>query len=44
VALNSIQPHNEAPFGGFKMSGIGRDRGVWGLEAYSEVQAVSWLA
>ena len=44
VALNSIQPHNEAPFGGFKMSGIGRDRGVRGLEAYSEVQAVSLLA
>jgi len=44
VALNSIQPHMEAPFGGFKMSGIGRDRGVWGLMAYSELQAVSWLA
>ena len=44
VALNSIQPHMEAPFGGFKMSGIGRDRGVWGLMAYSELQSVSWLA
>ncbi len=44
VALNSVQPHMEAPFGGFKMSGIGRDRGVWGLEAYSEIQAISWLA
>ena len=44
VALNSIQPHMEAPFGGFKMSGIGRDRGVWGLMAYSELQSVSWMA
>ena len=44
VALNSIQPHMEAPFGGFKMSGIGRDRGMWGLRAYSELQAVSWLS
>ena len=44
VALNSIQPHMEAPFGGFKMSGIGRDRGVWGLTAYSELQSVSWMA
>ena len=44
VALNSIQPHMEAPFGGFKMSGIGRDRGTWGLKAYSELQAISWLA
>ncbi len=44
VALNSIQPHLEAPFGGWKMSGIGRDRGRWGIEAYTEIQAISWLA
>ncbi|RMH70333.1 MAG: aldehyde dehydrogenase family protein [Actinomyces sp.] len=44
VALNSIQPHLEAPFGGFKMSGIGRDRGKWGIEAYTEIQAISWLS
>jgi len=44
VALNCVQPHMEAPFGGFKMSGVGRDRGVWGLEAYSEIQAVNWMA
>ena len=44
VALNSIVPHPNAPFGGFKESGIGRDRGIAGLEAYSEVQAISWMA
>jgi acyl-CoA reductase-like NAD-dependent aldehyde dehydrogenase len=44
VALNGVQPHMHAPFGGFKMSGIGRDRGRFGLEAYSEVQAVNWPA
>lgn len=44
VGLNVIQPHMEAPFGGFKMSGIGRDRGIAGLHAYSEVQALTWLA
>lgn len=44
VALNSVAPHMEAPFGGFKMSGVGRDRGVWGLHAYSEVQSISWTA
>ena len=44
VALNSVAPHMYAPFGGFKMSGVGRDRGVWGLHAYSEVQAINWPA
>ncbi len=44
VALNSVAPHMEAPFGGFKMSGVGRDRGVFGLEAYSELQSISWQA
>ena len=44
VALNSIVLHADAPFGGFKLSGIGRDRGVAGLGAYSEVQAISWVS
>ena len=44
VALNTVAPHMYAPFGGFKMSGVGRDRGVWGLHAYSEIQAINWGA
>ncbi len=44
VALNTVQPHMYAPFGGFKMSGIGRDRGRWGVEAYTEIQALNWLS
>ena len=44
VGLNSLAPHTQAPFGGFKMSGIGRDRGIHGLHAYSELQSLSWLA
>ena len=44
VAVNGVQPHQHAPFGGFKMSGVGRDRGVWGLHAYSEMQTVNWPA
>ncbi len=44
VGLNVIQPHMEAPFGGFKMSGVGRDRGKWGIEAYSELQALTWIS
>jgi acyl-CoA reductase-like NAD-dependent aldehyde dehydrogenase len=42
VGLNTVAPHMEAPFGGFKMSGVGRDRGPWGLHAYSEIQAISY--
>ena len=44
VGLNSMAPHVHAPFGGFKMSGVGRDRGVYGLHAYSEIQALSWVS
>ena len=42
VGINTAQRNHEAPFGGFKMSGVGRDGGVFGLEAYSELQAVVW--
>ncbi len=28
------------PFGGFKWSGVGTENGIWGLEAFTEVQAV----
>ncbi|NRA34784.1 MAG: aldehyde dehydrogenase family protein [Polyangiaceae bacterium] len=37
-ALNLL----EAPFGGFKQSGIGRECGEFGLHEYLEVQAISW--
>jgi len=33
-----------APFGGFKMSGVGRDGGDYGLLAYTEPQAIIWGA
>ena len=42
VGVNTVQPHHEAPFGGFKLSGVGRDRGSFGLHAYGELQAITW--
>lgn len=30
--------HAGVPFGGFKMSGIGRELGTYGLEAYTQVR------
>ena len=42
VGLNTAQRNHEAPFGGFKMSGVGRDGGSFGLQAYSELQSIVW--
>jgi acyl-CoA reductase-like NAD-dependent aldehyde dehydrogenase len=42
VGVNTAQRNHEAPFGGFKLSGIGRDGGTFGLHAYSELQSIVW--
>ena len=42
VGINTLQRNHEAPFGGFKQSGLGRDGGSFGLHAYSELQSVVW--
>ncbi|MFI1013505.1 aldehyde dehydrogenase family protein [Streptomyces sp. NPDC020965] len=42
VGVNTIGRNMEAPFGGFKRSGVGRDVGSYALHAYSETQAVVW--
>jgi acyl-CoA reductase-like NAD-dependent aldehyde dehydrogenase len=42
VGINTAQRNHEAPFGGFKMSGIGRDGGDFGLHAYTEIQSIVW--
>lgn len=42
VGINSLQRNHEAPFGGFKQSGVGRDGGSYGLLAYSELQSIVW--
>jgi len=44
VGINTAQRNHEAAFGGFKLSGVGRDGGDYGLEAYSEMQSVIWTS
>lgn len=44
VLLSRVNCYNvfdpAIPFGGFKMSGFGREMGEYGLQAYTEVKAV----
>jgi betaine-aldehyde dehydrogenase len=41
VWVNHMQPtYVEAPWGGYKMSGIGRELGPWGVEEYMQVKQV----
>lgn len=40
--LNTYHPtFNEAPWGGYKQSGIGRELGPWGLDAYLETKQIN---
>lgn len=40
IMINAFKHDPLAPFGGFKQSGIGREYGVYGLEAYLEPKAI----
>jgi aldehyde dehydrogenase (NAD+) len=45
VEMNGESRGPGAPFGGMKQSGNGREGGVWGIEDFLEVKAVSgWAA
>jgi aldehyde dehydrogenase (NAD+) len=40
VGINRIGLEPAAPFGGFKSSGLGREGGIEGLEAFTEIKAL----
>jgi aldehyde dehydrogenase (NAD+) len=40
IMINQVVDSRDAPFGGFKQSGLGREFGTWGISAYLEDQAI----
>jgi aldehyde dehydrogenase (NAD+) len=42
VAINGAVNLFSKPSGGFKHSGIGRENGRYGIDEYTELQAVMW--
>ena len=44
VAINQHTLDPAGPFGGFKQSGVGRENGVEGIDAYVELQCIPYLA
>jgi aldehyde dehydrogenase (NAD+) len=40
VAINGMLDDQQAPFGGFKHSGLGREFGTYGIEAFLEPRAI----
>ncbi len=44
VQINGGGMNPDAPFGGYKQSGIGRDGGRYALNTYSELKYIGWTA
>ena len=44
VMINYTSGNSDTPFGGYKQSGNGREKGVWGLHDYLEIKAITGFA
>lgn len=44
VQINGSPMNPDAPFGGYKMSGIGRDGGRYAMQTYTELKYIGWTA
>jgi phenylacetaldehyde dehydrogenase len=44
VQINGATSNPDAPFGGYKLSGIGRDGGRFAIDAYTELKYIGWTA
>lgn len=42
VGVNTVGRNMEAPFGGFRKSGVSRDVRSYALHAYGELQSIIW--